>query len=172
MAYPISPPSIGIDVTAAPVTTPEFNIGSRVRMSDGTEWVYLGVPTSTAITQYACCYITNGVTAQAMNSTNALLGVPICIAQQAVTSNTSSIQYLWFLIGNPLAVSTFKIRVAASCAVNAKLASTAFAGTLDDTTAGTVLRIDGIVLTDSQPSGSSGSRTFRTNFNPLTWGGV
>jgi truncated hemoglobin YjbI len=31
---------------------------------------------------------------------------------------------------------------------------------------------DGIVLTDSQPAGSSGSRTFRTNFYPLTWGAV
>jgi hypothetical protein len=80
-----------------------------------------------------------------------------------VTSDASNIQYVWMLIANPLAATTYKVRVAASCAIDAKLATTANAGTLDDTTAGTVMRCNGIVLTDSQPAGSSGSRTFRTN---------
>lgn len=173
MAYPISPALIGVDVTAAPVFSPAFAVGTRVRMNDGTEWAYLGVATSTtAIRQYDVCIALTSVTAKAVTSTTGLQGGPLCIAQQAVALDATNVQYLWFLIANPSAISTWKVRVALSAAIDAKLATTAFAGTLDDTTAGTVLRVDGIVLTDSQPAGSSGSRTFRTSFFPLTWGAV
>tara|TARA_R110000868_G_scaffold92457_2_gene256604 strand:- start:12212 stop:12727 length:516 start_codon:yes stop_codon:yes gene_type:complete len=171
MAYPING-VIGVNVADAPVTTPVWPVGARTRLSDGSEWAYLAIPTSQAITIYMACGGTTGVATVPLTSTNALTGVPIYIAQQAVSSNASSVQYMWFLCANPLGSSTYKVRVAASCAVAAKLATTANAGTLDDTTAGTVLRVDGIVLSDSQPSGSSGSRTFRTSSYPMGWGAV
>lgn len=163
---------IGVDVSASPTTTAAWPVGMRTRLNDGSEWAYLTIGTSQAISQYMAVGGTTGSLTVPLTSTNALTGVPIYIAQQAVTSNASSVQYMWFLCANPLASSSYKVRVAASCAVAAKLATTANGGTLDDTTAGTVLRVDGIVLTDSQPAGSSGSRTFRTSTYPMGWGAV
>lgn len=159
-AYPIDG-RIGLSVNDAPVTTPVWPVGMRTRLSDGSEWVYAAIPVSTTVRQYDCCGITGAASVVPVTSTIGLTGVGEVIAQQAVTSSTS-VQYMWFLVSNTLGQTTYKVRVAASAAVSAKLATTAFAGTLDDTTAGTVQRVDGIVLTDSQPSGSSGSRTFRT----------
>lgn len=171
---------IGVDVTSAAGTTavnnppvPKHTVGNEVELSDGTKWRYVSIPISTTIIQYGVYGLstaTGGVAA--LTSTIGLRGVTIAIAQQAVTSDATNIQYIWMLIANPLGVTGYKVRVAASCAIDAKLATTAFAGTLDDTTAGTVLRVNGIVLSDSQPSGSSGSRTFRTCTYPLTWDAV
>lgn len=171
MAFFINGP-IGAKPDAAPVTSPAFPVGAKYRANDGTEWMYVAVPVSTTIIQYAAYAVSSGVATAALTSTLGLRGFALCIAQQAVTSDSVNIQYLWMLVANPLGNTTYKVRVAASCAVDAKLATTANAGTLDDTTAGTVLRVDGIVLTDSQPAGSSGSRTFRTSGVPLGWGAV
>lgn len=162
----------GISVNDAVTTSRAWELGQRVRLSDGSEWVYLAIPVSTTIRQYDACAITGTATTVAVTSTIGLTGVSEVIAQQAVTSDASNIQYMWFLVSNPLGQTTYKVRVAASCAVSAKLATTAFAGTLDDTTAGTVQRVDGIVLTDSQPSGSSGSRTFRTAISGMMFDAV
>ena len=172
MAYAVDG-KIGVDVTKAPVTVAEWALGTRVTLNDGTIWQYCGIPTSTAIRQYDCCGITtNTGRVSAITSTLGLRGFAEVIAQQAVASNTDLVQYMWFLVANPLGKTDYKVRVAAGCAVDAKLATTAFAGTLDDTTAGTVQRVNGIVLTDSQPAGSSGSRTFRTSNFPLTYDAV
>ena len=166
MTYAINPPVIGVDVAAAPVTVPIWPVGQSVQLNDGSRWTYLKA--SATIAQYAVCVSVDNATTQGVTSTLGLRGMALCIAQQAYTSG----QYGWFLLSNPLGSTTYKVRVAASCAIDAKLATTANAGTLDDTTAGTVLRVDGIALTDSQPSGSSGSRTFRTSQFPLGWGAV
>lgn len=175
MAYVTFGP-VGADPTVAASTTSGFTLGTRCRMSDGTEWVYLSIPTSTTIVQYGMYAVASlgnsRHTVAAVTSTIGLRGCSLAIAQQAVTSDASNVQYMWFLLSNPGADTAYKVRVAASCAIDAKLATTAFAGTLDDTTAGTVMRCNGIVLTDSQPAGSSGSRTFRTSIYPLTWDAV
>lgn len=171
MAYAING-LIGVDVSKAAVTTPGFPVGQEVELNDGSKWQYVAIPTSTTIVQYGAYAVTSGVAVAALTSTIGLKGYNIAIAQQAVTSDASNIQYIWMLTANKLASTSYKVRVAASAAIDIKLATTAFAGTLDDTTAGTVLRIDGIVLTDSQPAGSSGSRTFRTSSFPLGWGAV
>lgn len=165
MAYSVTG-MIGIDNAATPSTTPGFPVGMRQVLNDGSQWIYLKA--SATITQYMCCVSVDNATTQGITSTLGLRGMAICIAQQAYATG----EYGWFLIANPFGGSTYKVRVAASCAIDAKLATTANAGTLDDTTAGTVLRVDGIVLTDSQPAGSSGSRTFRTSHAPLGWGAV
>lgn len=167
---------IGINVAKAAVTLAEFPTGMTVELSDGSMWRYCSIPVSTTIIQYACYGVASAANSTAnvaaLTSTIGLRGVTTVIAQQAVTSDASNVQYMWFLMTNPRAATDYKVRVAASCAIDAKLATTAFGGTLDDTTAGTVLRVDGIVLTDSQPAGSSGSRTFRTSSFPLGWGAV
>lgn len=171
MAYSIDG-KIGIDVTKAATTTPGFAVGTETELNDGSKWVYVAIPTSITVVQYGVYAVSNSSTVAALTSTIGLKGYTIAIAQQAVTSDASNVQYVWMLIANKLASTSYKVRVAASCAIDIKLATTAYAGTLDDTTAGTVLRIDGIVLTDSQPAGSSGSRTFRTSSFPLGWGAV
>lgn len=153
---------IGLNVSDSPATSPAWAVGQRSTMSDGTIWIYCAVPISTSVRQYDCCGIQGVASVVPVTSTIGLTGVGEVICQQTVTSDSVNVQYLWMLAANPFGSTTYKVRVAASCAINAKLATTAFAGTLDDTTAGTVQRVDGIVLSDSQPSGSSGSRTFRT----------
>lgn len=171
---------IGINVASTAGTTATTNppvskhaIGTTVELSDGSKWMYVAIPISTTIIQYAAYGLSTSTGAVAgLTSTTGLRGVAIAIAQQAVTSDATNIQYIWMLIANPRGATDYKVRVAASCAIDAKLATTANAGTLDDTTAGTVLRVDGIVLSDSQPAGSSGSRTFRTSTYPLGWGAV
>lgn len=162
----------GINVGDAVTTSRAWELGQRTSLSDGSEWVYLAIPVSTSLRQYDCCAITGPATIAAVTSTIGLTGVAEVISQQTVTSDASNIQYAWFLVSNPLGQTTYKVRVAASCAINAKLATTAFGGTLDDTTAGTVQRVDGIVLTDSQPAGSSGSRTFRTAISGMMFDAV
>ncbi len=166
MAYTLQG-TIGVDVTASPSTVAQFTLGQRELQSDGTVWAYLAIPTSTAIRQYDTVAVTPTSRVAALTNTNAATGVAEAIAQQAVASNTDNVQYMWFLLSNPLAATTYKVRAAAACAINARLASTAFGGTLDDTTAGSAVPVTGIVLTDSQPAGSSGSRTFRTAFQGL-----
>lgn len=165
MAYSVDG-KVGIDVTVAAATVPAWPVGTRTILNDGTSWVYLKA--SATVPQYAAVVSVDNATTQGITSTLGLRGMAIAIAQQAYVAN----DYGWYLIANPLGVTGYKVRVAASCAIDAKLATTAFAGTLDDTTAGTVMRCNGIVLTDSQPAGSSGSRTFRTNHFPMTWDAV
>jgi len=172
MAYAIDG-TIGSDVTRAASTTAAWAVGKRLTLNDGTVWQYCAIPTSTAIRQYDVCAVVSSAGAvNALTSTIGLKGYPEVIAQQAVSSDANNVQYMWFLVANPLGKTDYKVRVAASAAIDAKLATTAYAGTLDDTTAGTVQRVNGITLTDSQPSGSSGSRTFRTSNFPLTFDAV
>ncbi len=84
---------IGVNVAAAPHTTPGRPLGSRVEMSDGTIWQYLAIPTSTALRQYdVCAVIASNSTVNALTSTIGLKGYPEVIAQQAVSSDTSNIQ--------------------------------------------------------------------------------
>ena len=175
-AYPVTGIIGANPVSAAASTTAGFKPGTVIGLDDGSRWIYCSIPSGTTIIQHAVYALASGGNSTsnvaAVTSTIGLRGCALCIAQQAVTSDASNTQYMWFLVSNPRAVTDYKVRVAASCAIDAKLATTANAGTLDDTTAGSVLRVDGIVITDSQPSGSSGSRTFRTSTFPLGWGAV
>ncbi len=69
---------IGLDVAAAPSTTPQWTVGMRSEQSDGTTWQYLAIPTSTAIRQYdAVGVVAANGTVNALTSTNALTGVAI-----------------------------------------------------------------------------------------------
>lgn len=166
-AYVVSG-ELGVDVFAQvdDVTTPAHPVGKVVTLSDGTKWIYLKA--SATIAQYDACVSVDNATTQGLTSTLGLRGMAICIAQQEFVSG----EYGWFLIANPLAVTDYKVNVAQSCAVDVKLATTATAGVLDDTTAGTVLRVDGIVLTDTNTTSTTSPRTFRTSHYPLGWGAV
>lgn len=167
---------LGIDVAAAGVTTPGFTVGTRCRMSDGSEWIY--VKASATCNQYDALAITDNVTCAGLTTTLASTGVGVAVAQQALTSGS----YYWVLTSNPTpptapagvpdSTDNYKVRTAASCAVAAKLATTATAGTLDDTTAGSVLRIDGIFITDTNTTSTTSARTFRTAVSGMQIGGT
>lgn len=168
--------TLGVDVTAAGVTTPGWSVGKRVTLSDGSTWMY--VKASATCNQYDCVAIIDSATVQGMTSTIGLRGVAVGFAQQALTSGS----YYWVLTSNPTpptapggvpdSTDNYKVRTAASCAVDAKLATTATAGTLDDTTAGTVCRMDGIVITDTNTTSTTSARTFRTAVGGVTWDAV
>lgn len=168
---------LGIDVTAAGVTTPQFAVGTRVRLSDGSEWIY--VKASATCNQYDMLGVSDDATCAGLTTTLASTGVALAVAQQALTSGS----YYWVLTANPTppavasagvpaSTDNYKVRTAASCAVNAKLATTATAGTIDDTTAGTSLRIDNIVLTDTNTTSTTSARTFRTSVGGMVLSGT
>jgi len=168
--------TLGVDVTATGVTTPAWPVGKRVTLSDGSTWIY--VKASATVNQYDCVAIIDSATVQGMTSTIGLRGVAVGFAQQALTSGS----YYWVLTSNPTPPSApagvpdstdnYKVRVLASCAVDAKLATTSTAGALDDTTAGTVCRMNGIVITDTNTASVSSARTFRTAIGGVTWDAV
>lgn len=167
---------LGIAVGEAGTTAPLFPVGTRVTLSDGSTWIYVKASATALI--YDALAIIDSSTCQPITSTLGLRGVAVGIAQQALTSGS----YYWVLTANPTpptapsgvpdSTDNYKVKVLASCAVDAKLATTATAGVLDDTTAGTVLRLDGIVLTDTNTASVSSARTFRTAVSGITWGAV
>ena len=168
--------TLGVDVTASGVTTPAWTVGKRVTLSDGSTWIY--VKASATVNQYDCVAIIDSTTVQGITSTIGLRGVAVGIAQQALTSGS----YYWVLTSNPTpptapsgvpdSTDNYKVKVLASCAIDAKLATTSTAGVLDDTTAGTVLRLDGITLTDTNTASVSSARTFRTAIGGISWGAI
>lgn len=168
--------ALGIDVTATGVTTPAWTVGTRTKLSDGSEWVY--VKASAACNQYDMLGISDNVTCAGLTTTLASTGVALAVAQQALTSGS----HYWVLTANPTpptapagvpdSTDNYKVRTAASCAVAAKLATTATAGSIDDTTAGTALRIDNIVITDTNTTSTTSARTFRTSIGGMVLGGV
>lgn len=167
---------LGVDVTAAGVTTPVFPVGKRVSLSDGSQWMY--VKASGTVPQYAAVGIDSDTTVTALTTTTASTGVAVGVAQQAMVSGS----YYWVLTANPTppaisasasaSTDNYRLRVASQCAVAAKLATTAYGGTLDDTTGGTSLRIDGIWITDTNTASASSSRSFRTAHYGMGIGGT
>jgi hypothetical protein len=167
---------IGVNVAALGATNPEWQLGTRIQLSDGSTWIYLRA--SAAALLGDCVAIIDSTTCQPMTSTLGLRGVAVGIAQQAFTS---ALHY-WVLTSNPLApivtasapdaTDNYRVRVLASCNPDVRLATTATAGALDDTTAGTVARMNGIVLTDTNTASVSSARTFRTAVGGIGWDNV
>ena len=167
---------LGVKVDVAGVQTPEWQIGSRVQLSDGSTWIYVKASATALLGD--CLAIIDDATCQPITSTLGLRGFAVGIAQQALTAD----RHYWVLTSNPTppavvasvpaTTDNYRVRVLAACAPDAKLATTATAGALDDTTAGTVLRLDGIVLTDTNTASVSSARTFRTAVGGITWGPV
>jgi hypothetical protein len=167
---------LGVNVAALGSTNPEWQIGTRVEMSDGSEWIYVRASATALI--FDALAIIDSTTCQPITSTLGLRGVAVGIAQQALTSGL----HYWVLTANPTpptapagvpdSTDNYKVKVLASCAVDAKLATTSTAGVLDDTTAGTVCRLNGIVLTDTNTAAVSSARTFRTAASGITWDAV
>lgn len=169
--------TLGVETAATGVTTPAFTVGKRVTKSDGSVWMY--VKASATCNIYDALGISDDATCAGLTSTLAATGVAVAFAQQALTSGS----YYWVLLANPTppavasagvpaSTDNYKVRTAASCAVYAKLATTATAGTIDDTTAGTTYRLDNIIITDTNTTSTTSARTFRTSAHGVTISGT
>lgn len=131
-----TPPSAGDYNYGA---TPAVALGTRVLGSDGSEWVYtiLGTGGLTG-PGYVCRYNESFVAAMLSTSNDDFgehVGVPVCAA-------ASEGDYIWLQIAG----TSPGIRVAALCAENAALTTTATAGQLDDASG---LIVTGIIITST-----------------------
>jgi isopentenyl phosphate kinase len=125
--------TLGVEVSATP-TTAEFDLGTRVTGTDGTEWVY--VQASGAITQYDAVGIDEDYQAAALTKAIADDGHAIGFAQVAFADN----DYGWVATRG----SNISVRLAANCAADVALYTTATAGVLDDASTSQT-NIDGVV---------------------------
>lgn len=124
---------LGIDLTKTP-TVAEHPLGLRVAATDNQEYVY--VQANGAITQYDAVGIDENYQAAALTDAMAADGWFIGFAQVAFADNDYG-----FVATKG---SNVRVRVAANCAADVPLYTTATAGVLDDASTG-VTNIDGIV---------------------------
>jgi len=127
---------LGVDFTLTP-TTAEFDLGTCVMGTDGTKWVY--VQASGAITQYDAVGIDENYQAAALTKALADAGHQVGYAQVAFADN----DYGWIACAG----SNVSVRVAASCAADVALYTTATAGVLDDTSASQTKLLGAVIVT-------------------------
>ena len=138
----VTTPILGVDFTATP-TTAEFALGTTVKGSDGTEWVY--VQASGAITQYDTVGIDENYQAAAVTKAIVDDGHGIGFAQVAFTDN----DYGWIAKSG----TNIQARVATGCLPDVALYTSGTAGVIDDDASGQT-KIDGIVaVTTGSASG-------------------
>jgi len=120
-----------------------YSLGSRRRLADGTEYVY--IEADAAIAAFEVCIIhgdggAEGVTTALVSTSDAGVGKHLAVPQVAIASG----KFGWGCIYAPI-VAGKKALVAASCVAFRLLCTTATKGVLDDTLLiGSVVR--GIIL--------------------------
>lgn len=129
----------------------EWPLGQCVKATDGQEWVY--VQASGAITAYDCVAIDENYQAAAITSTLAKAGYAIGFAQAAFDDD----DFGWVAKQG----SNISVRVAASCAPDVQLYTSATAGVLDDTSTGTLIR--GVVKIAASTTAASVSEVIAAN---------
>lgn len=117
-------------ITQLPSVTMAAKLGSRVKAQDLAnnwegEFIYLAVPVSTTITpgllyQFDKDY---AVTVVPVGATSKNTGAAVAVANNAVTSNASTVQYTWFLIQGTIAA--LKTAVAAAPQLPVYMSATA-----------------------------------------------
>jgi hypothetical protein len=126
---------LGVNITDTPTTnTSQHALGTCVTGVDGTEFVY--VLAGGAITQYDAVGIDEDFSATALTKAAADDGHNIGFAQVAFTSG----DYGWVAKKG----TNISVRLAASCAADVPLYTTATAGVLDDASTSQT-KIDGVV---------------------------
>lgn len=151
--------AIGADFTStlalgtAVNIAPPFKLGTRLKGAGGTEWVY--VQASGAITGAGyVCTIDETYQAAMLSTSNDAGGDLVGIPGVAFADN----DYGWLQVLGPCVV-----RVAASCAANVGINTTATAGQLDDDGTAGSFDIDGLVLTTAN-GGSAATAAAQANY--------
>ncbi len=121
-AFNVSPVA-GVDLSADGTSIAGFFPGTVVNLSDGGQACY--VQATSEISQFACVLIGAGASARMSTTTLAVATKRVGFAQCSIASAF----YGWVQLGG-----TPKVNLAANCAPNVPLFTTATAGVLDDTT--------------------------------------
>lgn len=134
----------------------EFKLGTCVKGSDGTEWIY--VQASGAITQYSCLAIDENFQAAAVTSALAGAGHKPGFAQVAFSDNDIG----WVAIRG----SNISVRAASACAADALLyvgTTGLSAGVVDDASASGRVTLQGVVLVTAAVTGTQAEEIIATN---------
>lgn len=135
---------------------PQFNLGETAKGTDGQEYVYVqasGTISSTTTEPYALAIDENY---QAAKMTKALAQAGHAIAwapEVAIADN----EYFWAIKRG----SNFNIKVGVSCAADIALYTTATAGVLDDTSGGSHVIVQGVVIVTAASTSASAGSTVR-----------
>lgn len=148
MSYPTDG-TIGANFSVTS-TDAKFKPGTMVLGTDGTRWIY--AKASATLTQYDCVVIDSSFKANAITSALCTEGASIAWPQVGVLTD----EYFW----GAMEGRTINIRVAAACASNVALYTTATAGVLDDTAANCLINNVKIVTTQSSDTGLSGAPAY------------
>lgn len=125
---------------------PEFELGTRMKGSNGSEWVY--VQANGAITGAGYVVIIDEAwQADMITNTTGVYGQQVGVAGAAFADDA----YGWVQV-----FGTCDIRVAASCAANVQLATTTTDGQLDDAVGAGTKDLFGIALTTAN-GGAAGN---------------
>lgn len=153
---------LGIDLTrvTAGTTTDgedsEFTLGTTAKGTDGQEYVYVqaGAAISTTTDEpYALAIDENY---QAVKLTKALVQAGHAVAwapEQIIADNA----FFWAIKRG----SNFNIKVGVSCAADISLYTTATAGVLDDTSGGSHVVVQGVVIVTAASTSASAGSTVR-----------
>lgn len=154
---------IGVDVTAVDSSAfsggsggPRFALGETVKGTDGQEYVYVQAAatiSSTTDEPYALAIDENY---QAALLTKALVQAGHAVAwapEKAIANN----EFFWAIKRG----SNFNIKVGVSCAADIALYTTATAGVLDDTSGGSHVIVNGVVIVTAASTSASAGSTVR-----------
>lgn len=121
-AFVVSP-LIGVNIAGDPTSTAQFTPGTTVNLSDGGQAMY--VKALSEISTYACVLIDASATARMSTTALAVTLKRVGFAQVSI----ASAWYGWVQLGGAPVVN-----LAANCAPNVPLYTTATVGVLDDAT--------------------------------------
>ena len=138
---------IGANFTATDGTTPRFALGTIAQTDDGGEVVYC--ISSGAVSQYALCGINEDFDVYMMTTALAAQSDRLGFPQIAFAAG----EYGWVYTRG----SNIKVRTKASATADSQLWTTASAGVVDDATAASALKLDGMVLVASASTAANGA---------------
>lgn len=141
---------IGADPEAANDEVAQFAAGTIARGNDGDEYVYVKANADGIASAGQAVLLDEDWVADLLDSTNSAtaFGQKVGVARTAITAN----YWGWVQVAG---VTT--LQVAASCAANAALTSSATAGQVDDATTAGLEVIDRMILTTAQGAGGAGT---------------
>ena len=139
--------AVGADLTST-TTDAKFALGDMATGNDGSEWVYCKA--SAAITQYHSVAATRAFLASGLTNTNAVTANFYGSAQIGFAQD----EYGWICKRS----ATATLRVAASCAKNVALYTTATSGVIDDTATSIAFRLDGVQINTTNSAGGAASK--------------
>ena len=153
---------IGIDLTSVTAGTTtdgagaKYTLGQRVMGKNNSEYIYVqaGAAISTTTAEPFCLAVDENF--QAVKITKALASVGHIVAfapRQIIADNA----FFWAVTKG----TNIPIRVAASCAADVNLWTTATAGRLDDTSGGSHVAVLGVKLVTAASASTSATNTVR-----------